>query len=86
MQKKAISGEYDHDPYEGLLRDFKLLIKNALNYNAHHLEAYREATKLNLLGLTAFKFFSKELKIEEIDLVKMNESNSIEGRQLEFVR
>lgn len=58
MQKKAISGEYDSDPYECLLRDFSLLVKNALNFNAHHLEAFREATKLNLLGLAAFKFFS----------------------------
>lgn len=85
MQGKAISGEYDSDPYECLFKDFSLLISNALNFNAHHPEAYREATKLNLLGKTAFQFFSGLLRIEERELITLPERQSIQGRQLEFI-
>ncbi|KAL4453004.1 hypothetical protein ABPG73_004782 [Tetrahymena malaccensis] len=86
MQRKAISGDYDNEPYEQLYKDFLLLIQNALNFNAHHPEAYREATKLNLLGRTAFQYFQNLLKIDEKELITMTEKTSIQGKQVEFIK
>lgn len=85
MKEKASSGLYDQNTYNTLLEDFYLLVENALEFNAHHHEVYKEATKLKLLGRVCFDFFKEELNIEEVWLLQNVGKNQILEKQDEFI-
>ena len=75
MHYKVKKGHYDQNPYELMLSDFKLMIKNCLVFNRLKDHVYKEANILNLLGLRAFEYFKENLTYTDSYNTNSSEKN-----------
>lgn len=59
MYERCLEGAYDESPKESLMRDFELIISNAVKYNMPKDQPHYQARILNILGHHAIEKFTE---------------------------